>query len=766
MRWLFDQLTRRTLWQVLAIYLGGSWVLLQIVDLFVDNLGLPDWVFPASFLLLLLGLPIVLTTLFIQHRLSSTGEVADDVHEKLFTWRNAFLGGALAFLLLFGFAGLYVVVKDRGAAFSPAEAMAGEALPGIAILPFAARGPDAAMWREGVMDVLATNMSGISGIRAISPGTTMARWAELAPESGVVDEATELRIARATGARYVVSGSFIATEDRIRLVGQVIDLADGRKLGQAVAEGPAASPFGLVDEFSVEVIRLIGTTDEAALGESAMDLEALTTSDPSALRHYLRGLGFDRIEDKSAAAAQYDSAVARDSTFALALYRLGLTLDDIADAPDTRRLDVLMAAKRHAPTDRLSLAIRSALAMNYAYGFPVDDMDPGSYETVIRELEAALRADPSDAELWHRLGELYFHEQSVDPEWDHRANAQSALERAVELEPGINEYAFHLFELALQSHDADLFRRILDAGEAAAPGAEALRGWHFAYRAVFGDASGPELIAIVDSIAAPDNVLSRSRVDMVVEALAVSRWADAEAVVDHIRDRLGACWPPALDAGKFDWYLADLKERAGPGAASCAYGAYAMGLPVPERLLDSLFEATPANALAPLYALDRGRADAYETALGDARQALEARRATFEDTVTARITAEDYNRYVRTYEQWKVHGRLTEAEREILAISPRLLPRVALAEIRTQAGDAAGAARVLAALADSYGSRGMPRSLALYRLGPLYEELGREAKARAAYAEFLQRWNEADPALQPMADSARAALTRLGPLDQ
>ena len=196
MRSLLDPLKRRTLWQVLAIYLGGSWVLLQIVDLFVDNLGLPEWVFPASILLLLLGLPIVLATLFIQYRLSSTGEVADDVHEKLFTWRNALLGGAMAFLLLFGFAGLYVVVKDRGAAFGPAEAVADEALPGIAILPFSARGPDAEMWREGVMDVLSTNMEGISGIRAISPGTTLARWAELAPESGVVDEATEARIAR------------------------------------------------------------------------------------------------------------------------------------------------------------------------------------------------------------------------------------------------------------------------------------------------------------------------------------------------------------------------------------------------------------------------------------------------------------------------------------------------------------------------------------------------------------------------------------------
>ena len=66
---LREQLQRRTTWQVLAFYLGGSWVLLQVIDLFADNIGLPDWVFPASLGLLLVGLPIVLATMFIQRRL-------------------------------------------------------------------------------------------------------------------------------------------------------------------------------------------------------------------------------------------------------------------------------------------------------------------------------------------------------------------------------------------------------------------------------------------------------------------------------------------------------------------------------------------------------------------------------------------------------------------------------------------------------------------------------------------------------------------------
>ncbi|MCL7977358.1 MAG: tetratricopeptide repeat protein, partial [marine benthic group bacterium] len=84
-------------------------------------------------------------------------------------------------------------------------------------------------------------------------------------------------------------------------------------------------------------------------------------------------------------------------------------------------------------------------------------------------------------------------------------------------------------------------------------------------------------------------------------------------------------------------------------------------------------------------------------------------------------------------------------------------------------GDTEGAIAVLEAAAASNGYPslfGGPRSLALYRLGPLYEQQGETEKARAAYAEFIERWIDADPELRPMVDTARAALARLGPMDQ
>jgi tetratricopeptide (TPR) repeat protein len=47
------------------------------------------------------------------------------------------------------------------------------------------------------------------------------------------------------------------------------------------------------------------------------------------------------------------------------------------------------------------------------------------------------------------------------------------------------------------------------------------------------------------------------------------------------------------------------------------------------------------------------------------------------------------------------------------------------------------------------------------RLGELYTARGDRAKAREYYGRFVELWKDADPELQPIVDSARAALKRL-----
>ncbi|NIP60588.1 MAG: hypothetical protein GWM92_19540, partial [Gemmatimonadetes bacterium] len=65
-RRLLGEIHRRSIWQVLAIYLVSGWVVYEVVQSPTEGLGLPGW-FPAfAFVLLLIGLPIVLATAFVQ----------------------------------------------------------------------------------------------------------------------------------------------------------------------------------------------------------------------------------------------------------------------------------------------------------------------------------------------------------------------------------------------------------------------------------------------------------------------------------------------------------------------------------------------------------------------------------------------------------------------------------------------------------------------------------------------------------------------------
>ena len=132
---LAERMRASHVWGVLAVYLGASWVVLQIVDVVKQNLGLPDWVFPFALLLLLIGLPIILATALLQGRsreggaapgtdgdpgVTDSGRVLEEIDagpstgRRLFTWRNALLGGGLAFLFLAAITSAFMYMRSAG----------------------------------------------------------------------------------------------------------------------------------------------------------------------------------------------------------------------------------------------------------------------------------------------------------------------------------------------------------------------------------------------------------------------------------------------------------------------------------------------------------------------------------------------------------------------------------------------------------------------------------------------------------------------------
>ena len=54
---LIQEIHRRSLWQVLGIYLVGAWVAFQGIEALVSGLGLPEWVPGFAVVVLIVGLP-------------------------------------------------------------------------------------------------------------------------------------------------------------------------------------------------------------------------------------------------------------------------------------------------------------------------------------------------------------------------------------------------------------------------------------------------------------------------------------------------------------------------------------------------------------------------------------------------------------------------------------------------------------------------------------------------------------------------------------
>ncbi len=197
---LIHEVHRRSLWQVLGIYVVVAWIALQVVDVLANNFGLPPW-FPAMALgLLVLGLPVVLATAFVQEGVVTPGtaasarregregeapEIAGTVSEAapvrrtgtrggFFTWRNALIGGGVAFALWGVFAaGWLAFGPERGAgliASTESDAAATTDLRSIAVLPFTSVRTDeeSESFRVGIHDDILTQLSKIDSLKVIS----------------------------------------------------------------------------------------------------------------------------------------------------------------------------------------------------------------------------------------------------------------------------------------------------------------------------------------------------------------------------------------------------------------------------------------------------------------------------------------------------------------------------------------------------------------------------------------------------------------------
>jgi hypothetical protein len=136
LRKLAREIHRRSVWQVLSVYVALSWGVLLLVEALSNALGLPLWTPDMALALLIIGLPVTLATAVVQEGIpwlriedeidpnELVGRTPAEVHvvpeshplhrASLFTWRNAILGGVMAGALLVTSVAAYLAMWALG----------------------------------------------------------------------------------------------------------------------------------------------------------------------------------------------------------------------------------------------------------------------------------------------------------------------------------------------------------------------------------------------------------------------------------------------------------------------------------------------------------------------------------------------------------------------------------------------------------------------------------------------------------------------------
>lgn len=658
----------------------------------------------------------------------------------------------------------------RAVAKAPAPATVSRSL--VAVLPFAVRGQngDSARIGFGVADLLSIALHGAGRLRSVPPATLLPVVAAAGEDGFTVKDAE--RIAAYFGAARYVLGEVVRDGPRLHVTASLHDRR-GVVLSQASADGMVGQLGQVTDRLAITLL----AQQFLSPGERLAHVAASSTSSLPALKAWLDGeaaYGDHRYAD---AVTAFQSAVADDPGFALALYRLANALDLLGEAA---RADSI-AARAAALSGRLPAAERELL-------IAWRDATAGNVDEAERLFEALLDDEPEHVEGWFRLGELQFH---ANPARGRSVTgARRAFEQVLRIDPGHAEAVVYLARIA------SLQRRMRDADSLVAR-ARALStdGHVLELRAVRTFALGEGLLqqrALRALLRDPRGAASESAIDVAIyrddvdgmrafaqtllrsepsrevrvlalrlEALAAAahgQTAAAESILDSMSalDPASALWlrvllraQPFLQADPAGLRDAAARIDAWPssvGGASQDTSA-AIALRHHRRgLLAALAgdDATLAREIAVLRAA--AREPASRSAAGTLAASLSARAALRAGRPDAALRALDIARLVPLRPQ---------------LVTTEVGDRFLRAELLHQLGRDDEAEGWYSAIAERAGFELPWLAPAQLRLGEIHERRGQRDAALTHYRRFLTLWRDCDRELRPVRDSVARTVARL-----
>ena len=758
---LADRLRGARLLPILALYLLASAAVLGAAYVAMMQLGLPDWVLPGALVLLLIGLPIILTTAVVQggHRglASVRARAAPAPHTRHWlTWRKAISGGVLAFAALGAAVSAYMALRALGIGPVGSLVAAGvvKERERVLVADFVNRTRDSTLGLV-LTEALRIDLAQSPLMRLVPASTVRDGLKRMQrPANSALDPAVARELAVREGIRVVITGDIASVGPRFVVSARLVAADSGEVLAayRETARDSAAL-VSAVDRLSKRLRERLGESLRTI--RASQPLHRVTTTSLDALRKYTEGRRVTGEGDPTRAAALLEEAIALDTTFAMA-YRALSVAHAHSGAPRSRVADALTQAFRYS--DRLTDRERYVTLGDYY------TQVTGEYEKAIAAYRALLDVYPDlgtglvnlglvyDALREHgRAEQLYRRNIETDslragwvPWWNVIASqvdggklgeARTTLERMhrifgdkpfvmgsrrmVAEARGEYDVAESLSVAGQQEQrepDPHLAGLALLRGRVAAAEAE-LKGW----------------IASADRNGQPGDALIGATQLAYIEAAIRRRPRHAAIMLDSALARSAAAIP-ARDRPYL--YFADAFAAA--------------GRPDRARAVLAEFDSVTARGRHRGVELLRHQiVGTIELAEGHVQRAIaEFRLGDREGCPICALPG-----LGRAYD---LVGQLDSA----IAIYERYLgrPWERRVGMEPQGGFAEGAVQLV-------GPDDRHRAHILRRLGELYEGRGDRAKAASYYAQFVELWKHCDPELKPQVHDVRARLARLDESD-
>ncbi len=396
---------------VTGLYLLATLVILAVTSFLVVQFGLPDWVMPGAGVLMLVGLPIVVTAAHVERR------IAQGKTPRLHwvTWARALRGGALAL----GGWSLFVVgfMAMRLLGIGPVGTLVAtgvlEERERIIVADFANRANDSLL-AQAVTEAFRVDLAQSPVVTLVDP-THVVQILALMDRSS--DDRLNPELARevalrggikaviagevsAVGSSYVISVRLLAAEDGSLLVAYRETATDSTEIIDAV------------DRLSDRLRERVGESLRTI--RSSGPLEEVTTTSLGALQKYSQALWVLNEGDVTRTIALLEEAVALDSNFAMAYRKLGVVALDRA-----QQVEALTQAFEHR--DRLSDRERHLTEATY-YGVVTNEED-----LAMAAYRAVLETYPSDYVALNNLATMYVNRRDF-------ARAEGLFHRATEVD--------------------------------------------------------------------------------------------------------------------------------------------------------------------------------------------------------------------------------------------------------------------------------------------------------------------------------------------